>query len=135
MADNFTPSSISYTNKDFQSIYNELLELIPKLTNKWDPSLSNESDPLVVLLKLNALLADKNNYNIDKNILELFPVSVTQRGNAQKIYESLGYSMAWYRSAITEVAFRWIGKTRTDTTQAIKVFDMVTEASGEAVYT
>lgn len=135
MADNFTPSNISYTNKDFQSIYNELLELIPKLTNKWDPSLSNESDPLVVLLKLNALLADKNNYNIDKNILELFPVSVTQRGNAQKIYESLGYSMAWYRSAITEVAFRWIGKTSEDITQAIKVFDMVTDASGEVVYT
>lgn len=135
MADNFTPSNISYTNKDFQSIYNELLELIPKLTNKWDPSLSNESDPLVVLLKLNALLADKNNYNIDKNILELFPVSVTQRGNAQKIYESLGYSMAWYRSAITEVAFRWVGKTIEDTTQAIKVFDMVTDASGEVVYT
>lgn len=135
MADNFTPSNISYTNKDFQSIYNELLELIPKLTNKWDPSLSNESDPLVVLLKLNALLADKNNYNIDKNILELFPVSVTQRGNAQKIYESLGYSMAWYRSAITEVAFRWVGKADNSTTQAIKIFDMVTDASGEVVYT
>lgn len=135
MADNFTPSNISYTNKDFQSIYNELLELIPKLTNKWDPSLSNESDPLVVLLKLNALLADKNNYNIDKNILELFPVSVTQRGNAQKIYESLGYSMAWYRSAITEVAFRWVGNTNGDPIQAIKVFDMVTDASGEIVYT
>ena len=135
MADNFTPSNISYTNKDFQSIYNELLELIPKLTNKWDPSLSNESDPLVVLLKLNALLADKNNYNIDKNILELFPVSVTQRGNAQKIYESLGYSMAWYRSAITEVAFRWVGEKNNNTTQAIKVFDMVTDASGEVVYT
>ena len=135
MADNFTPSNISYTNKDFQSIYNELLELIPKLTNKWDPSLSNESDPLVVLLKLNALLADKNNYNIDKNILELFPVSVTQRGNAQKIYESLGYSMAWYRSAITEVAFRWVGTTSNDITEAIKIFDMVTDASGEVVYT
>lgn len=135
MADNFTPSNISYTNKDFQSIYNELLELIPKLTNKWDPSLSNESDPLVVLLKLNALLADKNNYNIDKNILELFPVSVTQRGNAQKIYESLGYSMAWYRSAITEVAFRWVGTTSNDITEAIKIFDMITDASGEVVYT
>nr|DAU00280.1 MAG TPA: Baseplate wedge protein [Bacteriophage sp.] len=48
-----------------------------KLTYKWDPSISNESDPGVILLKLNAIIADKNNYNIDKNILETFPLSVT----------------------------------------------------------
>ena len=57
-------SNTSYTNKDFQSIYPELLDLVKKLTNKWDPSLSNESDPGVVLLKLNALIADKNNYKL-----------------------------------------------------------------------
>ena len=32
----------SYTNKDFATIYPELLELAKKLTNKWDPSTSNE---------------------------------------------------------------------------------------------
>ena len=67
----------SYTNKDFNTIYPELLDLATKLTNKWDPTTSNESDPGVVLLKLGALLADKNNYNIDKNVLETFPLSVT----------------------------------------------------------
>ena len=45
--------NISYTSKDFNSIYSELLDLVKKLTNKWDPSLSNESDPGVLLLKLN----------------------------------------------------------------------------------
>lgn len=86
-------SNTSYTNKDFQSIYPELLDLVKKLTNKWDPSLSNESDPGVVLLKLNALIADKNNYNIDKNVLECFPTTVTQEGNARRLYDSLGYKM------------------------------------------
>ena len=86
-------SNISYTNKDFQTIYTELLDLVKKLTSKWDPSMSNESDPGVILLKLNALIADKNNYNIDKNVLECFPLSVTQEGNARKLYDSLGYNM------------------------------------------
>lgn len=59
-------SAISYSNKDFRAIFQELLDLTKKLTYKWDPSISNESDPGVILLKLNAVIGDKNNYNIDK---------------------------------------------------------------------
>ena len=59
-------SNISYTNKDFNSIYIELLDLVKKLTYKWDPTISNESDPGNILIKLNAIIGDKNNYNIDK---------------------------------------------------------------------
>ena len=55
----------SYINKDFQTIYPELLDLVKKLTYKWDPTISNESDPGVLLIKLNAIIADKNNYNIE----------------------------------------------------------------------
>lgn len=92
-------SNLSYTNKDFESIYPELLDLVKKLSYKWDPSLSDESDPGVVLLKLAALMADKNNYNIDKNILELFPLSVTQESSAREIFEQCGYCMKYYQSA------------------------------------
>lgn len=99
----------SYTNKDFNTIYPELLDLATKLTNKWDPTTSNESDPGVVLLKLGALLADKNNYNIDKNVLETFPLSVTQRANAWKLYDMLGYPMHYYRSAVTDLTFYYTG--------------------------
>lgn len=97
-------SNISYTNKDFRSIYPELIDLVKKLTNKWDPEITNESDPGLILLKLNAIIADKNNYNIDKNILEAFPLSVTQYGNARKIYDILGYKMKWYQSATTTLS-------------------------------
>ena len=71
-------SNLSYTNKDFNSIYVELLDLVKQLTYKWDPSISNESDPGNILLKLDAIIGDKNNYNIDKNILENFPETLTQ---------------------------------------------------------
>ena len=100
---------ISYTNLDFSAIYTETLDLIKKLTYKWDPSISDESDPGVILVKLSALIADKLNYNIDKNVLETFPLSVTQDGNARQLYDQLGYYMDWYQSGQTSVAITWVG--------------------------
>lgn len=100
-------SPISYTNKDFRAIYEELLNLINDLTDRWDPKSTNESDPGLVLIKLKAFLADKLNYNIDKNILENFPSQATQRGNAQKLYDILGYGMKYYQSAVTTVTMRY----------------------------
>ena len=97
-------SNMSYTNKDFGTIYPELLEIAQKLSYKWDPTTSDESDPGVVLLKLAAIIADKNNYNIDKNILETFPKSVTQLETARQLYEQLGYSMRHYISAETTIS-------------------------------
>lgn len=99
-------STISTTEKDFNAIYPELLDTVKKLTNRWDPSQSNESDPLVVLIKELAIMGDKLNYNIDKNILENFPLSVTQLSNARKIYDVLGYNMRWYQSALGTVNFK-----------------------------
>ena len=98
-------SNLSYTNKDFSTIYPELLDIVKKLSYKWDPTISDESDPGVVLLKLNALMTDKLNYNIDKNILELFPSSVTQYQNAREIFDQCGYTMRYYNSATTFVSF------------------------------
>lgn len=124
----------SYANKDFNSIYSELLDLVKVLTNKWDPSISNESDPGVVLIKLGALLSDKDNYNIDKNILEAFPQSVTQYGNARKIYDLLGYTMSWYKSATTYVTFSYQGSDETPI--QIQAMDtMVSDDSEQTIYT
>lgn len=101
--------NISYTNKDFAQVYPELIDQVKELTDKWDPELTNESDPGVVLLKIAAFVADKTNYNIDKAILEQFPTSVTQESNARKIYDMLGYNMKYYRSATTKISFKYLG--------------------------
>lgn len=92
-------SSLSYTNKDFNSIYVELLEYAKKLSYRWDPTESDESDPGVVLLKLAALIGDKNNYNIDTSVLELMPASVTQLAAARQLFEQCGYYMPYYQAA------------------------------------
>ena len=130
-------SNKSFTSKDFNTIYPELLDLVKKLTNKWDPTTSNESDPGVVLLKLWSILADKNNYNIDKNILETFPLSVTQLANAHKLYDMLGYRMHYYQSAVTTLNLWYIGTDLPDAMNNITIpkYTMVTDDSGQTVYT
>ena len=135
-------SNLSYTNKDFNTIYPELLELADKISYKWQPSASNESDPGVVLLKLNALMADKLNYNIDKNILELFPVSVTQDPNAREIFEQCGYTMKYYRSASTKVTLTMYkkpdnldGSVSDGIGFKLPRFFMLSDVDNETVYT
>lgn len=98
-------TDISYTNKDFGVIYTELLDLVKQLTNKWDPSLSNESDPGVVLLKLAAFIGDKNNYNIDRNVLENFLPTASQERSVRSIVEMNGYIPSYYNSANGDVTF------------------------------
>ena len=135
---NFTNplTPISYTNKDFRSIIEELIDLTKKLTDKWDPSITNESDPAMVLLKLNAIIGDKNNYNIDKNILEAFPETLTQDVSARSMYKQLGYQMPWYRSAKTKITIAWIGDDLTlGQLVTIPKYTMVCNDDSSIVYT
>lgn len=104
-------SNLSYINKDFNSLWNEILETVPKLTDKWIPSEANESDPLLVLLKELAIFADKNNYNVDKNILERFPATLTQLRSAYNVYDDLGYTTDWYISATTPITINFDNRT------------------------
>lgn len=127
----------SYTNKDFASIYPELLELAKKLTNKWDPSTSNESDPGVVLLKLLAFIGDKTNYNIDKNILEAFMPSATQESSMRKLSEMNGYDMGYFNSAETDITFMYRGVMSKSGTDIMKInlnaFDTVITGTDSTV--
>jgi hypothetical protein len=132
-------TNISYTNKDFGAIYSELLNLTKQLTNKWDPSLSNESDPGVVLLKLAAFIGDKNNYNIDMNVLENFLPTASQEKSVRNIVEMNGYTPKYYVSATGDLAYIF-----TDTSEeftallpfTIPAFSLtVTSEDGSITYT
>ena len=135
-------SNRSYTNKDFNSIYVELLEYAKKLSYRWDPTASDESDPGVILLKLAAIVGDKDNYNIDKNILELMPVSVTQMSAARQLFDQCGYSMHHYKASNGYVSVKIdnkLGKLDdNDDTQyvyTVPMFTMITDSEQSVVYT
>lgn len=129
-------STMSYTNKDFQTVFPELLDLVKKLTYKWDPSISNESDPGVILIKLNAILADKLDYNTDQTVLETFPLSVSQESNARQLFYELGYNMKWYQAATGTVQVKIL-----DTSvisggyMPIPAFTMLCDQNQEVIYT
>ena len=88
--------SLSPIKKDFYQIWRELLEVAGKISERWDPTSTNESDPGIVLLKVLAALGDKLNYNIDKTILEAFMPSATQEESMRKLCEMLGYNIKYY---------------------------------------
>ena len=58
-----------------------------------------------------AFIADKNNYNIDKNILEAFMPSATQMSSMRNLCEMNGYNMKYYNSATTSVKFMYTGSS------------------------
>jgi len=62
-----------------------------------------------VLLKLLAFIADKNNYNIDKNVLECFMPSASQEESMRKLCNMMGYEMSYYQSAVTDISFMYQG--------------------------
>lgn len=100
-------SNKSYTNKDFPEIYAELLTYAEKLSYRFSPVSANETDPFIVLLKLLAFVADKINYNIDKNILERFMLSCTQESSMRELADMVGYYMHYYQAATTDVIFKY----------------------------
>lgn len=103
--------NLSPTKKDFVQIWNELIEVASKITERWDPTSTNESDPGIVLLKVLTGIADKLNYNIDKNILEAYMPTAAQMESMRKLCELVGYDIKYYQSAETRVRISYTGNT------------------------
>ena len=101
----------SPTNKDYYQIWGELLDTAAKLSERWDPSSTNESDPGIILLKVLTAIADKLNYNIDKNILEAFMPTAAQEDSMRRLCDMLGYSIKYYQSATADITIHYNGDT------------------------
>ena len=94
---------LKYTSKDYNSIVSDLIEAIPSLTSLWTSR--EDGDPGIVLVKLMSALGDMISYNLDKQALEYYAPTVTQRKNASMLFKLIGYNMHWYRAAVTQVTF------------------------------
>ena len=93
----YSAVKISYTDKDYTNILDDLINSISGITQKWNTT--DVNDVGIVLVKLMAILGDMLFYNQDIQSLEVYPSSVTQRKNAASIYKLIGYKMRWYKSA------------------------------------
>ena len=92
---------LSYTSRDFNSIKQDLINAIPSLSSVWTNR--EDADPGMVLLTLMSALGDNLSFNMDKQSLEFFGKTVTQRKNAARLFDLVGYKMHWYKSAKLEV--------------------------------
>jgi hypothetical protein len=129
--------NLSPTKKDFVQIWNELIEVASKITERWDPTSTNESDPGIVLLKVLTGIADKLNYNIDKNILEAFMPTAAQMDSMRKLCEMMGYDIKYYQSAETKVKIKYTGsedERLPDTGLQLPKFTTVTNADKDITF-
>lgn len=134
--------NLSPTKKDFVQIWNELLEVAGKLSERWDPTSTNESDPGIVILKALTGIADKLNYNIDKNTLEAFMPTAAQEDSMRKLCDMLGYNIKYYRSAETEVTIKYRNTDPSDEEEAamksgklyLPKFTVITNADQDISY-
>lgn len=104
MSDNGTSQGyVKYTSRDYQSILEDFVAMVPKLTELWKPEA--DADPGYVLGKYLASVADMLGVNVDLLANEMYAPSVSQRKNAEKIFGLIGYELGFYTAARTEVTF------------------------------
>lgn len=88
MADNYIPQ-VDYTSRDYASIREELIALIPYFAPQWtnrDPA-----DFGMTLIELFSYLGDQLNYYIDRSINESFITTASQRESVIRLARLLGY--------------------------------------------
>lgn len=94
---------VNYTSRDYQSLLQDFVNAVPKLTELWKPEA--EADPGMVIGKYIASVAEVLGINVDLLANEIFAPSVSQRKNAEKIFSLIGYELGWYVAARTEITF------------------------------
>lgn len=90
-------SLLNIDSRDFLSIYGDLINAIPNLSQVWNTT--DENDAGIALVKEMSFLGDMLSYNHDRAVLEVYPSTVTQRKNAVQVFGLLGYKLHWYQSA------------------------------------
>jgi hypothetical protein len=96
-------ASISYTNKDYESLRQELLSRVPQLTDRWTDF--NESDLGVVLLELFCGVGDMLAYYLDAQASEAFLPTARQRQNVINLCKLINYRLDTPVAATTTLRF------------------------------
>lgn len=96
-------ASISYSNKDYESLRQELLARVPQLTDRWTDF--NESDLGVVLLELFCGVGDMLAYYLDAQAAEAFLPTARQRQNVINLCKLIGYRLDSPVAATTTLRF------------------------------
>jgi len=100
---NYIPQ-VSYTSRDYTSIRQDLLDLIPLYAPEWTSR--NPADFGIVLLELFSYVGDLLNYNIDRSTNESFITTASQRDSVLQIASLLGYVPTQKTAASVSLTFQ-----------------------------
>lgn len=89
MASNYVPQ-VDYTSRDYASIRDDLIALIPSLLPEW--TTTDASDFGITLIELFAYEADRLNFSIDRAANEGFINTATQRSSVLSLANTLNYT-------------------------------------------
>jgi hypothetical protein len=109
MADSLYVPQVDYTSRDFTSIRDDLLSLIPNFAPQWTSR--DSSDFGVVLVELFAYMGDLLNYYVDRAANESFISSSTQRDTVVKLAKLLNYTPNSLTGATGTVTFSNTGSS------------------------
>ena len=89
MADNYVPQ-VDYTSRDYTSIRNDLISLIPFYNPEWTNR--DAADFGITLIELFSYMGDVLNYYIDRSANEAFITTASQRDNVLQLARLLSYT-------------------------------------------
>ena len=95
---------LSYSEKDYAKIKEQLIEAIPGLTDKWTDFL--ESDIGVVLISQMAAVGDMLAYSLDRQAGEVYVDSIQERKNIKSVLSVIGYRLRHYRASTTNIVLK-----------------------------
>lgn len=124
-----TINSMSYTNRDVVSIRKEMINTIPRLTNKWTDF--NESDMGMVLVELMAGVTDMLNFYLDSQAFETYLDTAVQDKNVRALLRSMNYRIPLARPARTRVKIVFTDNSHKDIT--IPKYTKFTSASTSSI--
>ena len=90
MADSYYVPQIDYQSRDFTSIRDDLINLIPNFAPQWTSR--DSTDFGIVLIELFSYMGDILNYYIDRAANENFLATATQRDTVLNLARLLNYS-------------------------------------------
>lgn len=93
--------SLSQLDRDYNNLVNKLKDMIPNLTDDWNDF--TDADIGMFLLKTMAAIKDMQSYRFDREMLELYLPTVTQRKNLLSILQPTGYKMKSYTAAKVKI--------------------------------
>ena len=124
-----------YSDKEFKDIYQEVLDYVKTVSTKWDPSVSDESDPGVAILKAFALFIDKVKYQVNYRNAQNSVDNVTDKIEGQRLFNQLGYQVKKKRSATGEISVKYIGTDSGTDPLVLNLFTTFSNQTGSQVYT